>query len=232
MKKTLRQLVLSAMFGAALLSTQSHATIVSVMCEGNILIPNNSSNTGATANFFDDVGAAQLVHAWTEQENTLLDRNIVVDIVTPAVYGSSFTSANFTIPQGTWVNSHLLHFDPLNSIGRVAQFTFGERILGIIVSSDLPNDDRLLKTDFLGHPLTIYPSTHFGGRGIDFALESLTLSPNMQTVRLDLTSATPGTQVRVITQGVITRETPEPSTGVLGSVCAVFAVSRLCRQNV
>ncbi|MDA1178693.1 MAG: hypothetical protein O2931_07845 [Planctomycetota bacterium] len=219
-------MTLAAVCGMAFISTQAQAALVSVMGAGNILVPNNTPNTGATANFFNDTGTNRLIHGWNERQNVILDRDIVVDIVSPGVYNQPFTSANATITQGTVVSSHLLYFDPESAADRVAQFTFSSQILGIIVTSDLPSDDRLFKTDFLGNPLTLYPGSHFGLGGIEFGPESSTLNPDMQTIRLDLTAANPGDQVRVITRGI-----PEPATGALAAVSSAIAASTFRRRR-
>lgn len=232
MNKTGTRLTLATLFGIALFATQAHATIVSVMGNGNILIPNITPNTGATANFFNDTGVNRMIHAWNEKQNATLGRDIMVDIVAPGVYSSPFISANATIARNTVVNSHLIFFDPLYTASGVAQFTFGETILGIIVMSDLPNDDRFLKSDFLGDPLTAYPGSHFNLRGIEFGPESLTLSPDLKTIRLDLSAADPGDQIRVITQGESAHDAPEPSTGILGSACVALAIARFRRHTV
>ena len=226
MNRTLTRLTLAAMCGIALLSTHAQANIISVMGQGNILIPDNSPNTGATPNFFNDTGDNRLIHGWNEQQNVILDRDIVVDIVASGVYNQPFTSANATISQGTAVSSHLIYFDPLFGADRVAQFTFSSQILGIIVLSDLTSDDRFLKTDFLGNPLTVYPASHFDFRGIEFGPESITLSPDMQTVRLDLSASNPGDQVRIITRGI-----PEPGTGALAAASSAIAASSLRRRS-
>jgi len=127
MNRTLSRIALAACWGLSVLTAPSLGAIVGVVGQGNILIPNNTPNTDATANFFDDTGVNQLVHGWDELQGVRLDRDIVVDITAPGVYTGPFTSANATIPQGTLANSHLLYFDPLDRAERIAQFTFDQR---------------------------------------------------------------------------------------------------------
>src|SRR5688572_21965220 len=64
--------------------TSVSAGFLSVSGGGNILDP-ATTPTGATRDFFNDRGADRLVHAWNEQQDLTLDRDLFVDLVHPAV---------------------------------------------------------------------------------------------------------------------------------------------------
>src|SRR5262245_37296547 len=100
--KSIRTLIALGVIGLGLsVSSPAQAAIIGVAGQGNILIPNNTPNTGATANFFNDTGDKILIHGWDEKQNVVLDRNIVVDITAAGTYDNPFTSANAVIAAGT-----------------------------------------------------------------------------------------------------------------------------------
>ncbi len=220
LRRVLMQSLLAIVGCLALNAGTGYGAIIGVTGQGNILIPDNTPNTGATANFFNDTGVNRRIHGWNELQNVRLQQDITVDIVNPGFYGGPFTSANATIAAGTMVSSHLLYFDPLRSTQRQAEFTFDSDIIGIIVLSDIPGNDRFLNSDFLGNPLTAYPGAHFNLRGVEFGPETMTLSADRRTLHVCLVASDPGDQVRVITRC----DVPEPASALLGLVGLIGAV--------
>jgi hypothetical protein len=191
------------------LPTAVSAGFVSVSGAGNILDP-ATTPTGATRDFFDDTGADRLVHGWNERQDVTLDRDIYVDLIHPGVYDHNSDLGYFNqyrIASGSVVSSHLLYFDPKNPY-RVegVSFVFDAPIVGIIVASDrffTANHnftDYFLDTDFLGNPLTLYPTTHFDDRGLELnQFDDFTFSVSGDRLYLNWGASTPGDQIRVIT---------------------------------
>jgi hypothetical protein len=182
---------------------------VSVSGAGNILDP-STTPTGATKDFFDDTGANKLVHGWNERQDVTLARDIYVDLVQPGVYNHNNDLGYYhqhKIAQGTVVSSHLLYYDPKYQ-HRVegVTFVFDAPIVGVIVASDRFFNaahnftDYFLETDFLGNPLTIYPTAHFEDRGLELnQFDDFTFSVSGNRLILNWGASTPGDQIRVIT---------------------------------
>jgi len=78
----------------------------------------------------------------------------------------------------------------------------------------------------LGNPLTVCPDARFDLRGLEFGPVAVTLNPDLQTVRVDLSASNPGDQIRVITMAV-----PEPATGLAGAVGATIVSAALRRRR-
>src|SRR5262245_600001 len=152
------------------------AGFISVTGAGNILDP-SVTPTGATPNFFNDTGADRLVHGWSEKQNVTLERDVFVDVTQPGIYNHNNDLGYFNqhvIAKGTVVSSHLLYFDPKHQhYVEDVSFVFDRPIIGVIVASDRFFNqahgftDYFMDSDFLGHPLTIYPAAHFENRGLE-----------------------------------------------------------------
>jgi hypothetical protein len=191
------------------ISKSASAGFVSVTGAGNILDP-STTPTGATRDFFNDTGANRLVHGWNERQDVTLDRDVFVDLIHPGVYDHNSDLGYFNqyrIAAGTVVSSHLLYFDPRDQY-RVenVSFVFDEPIVGIIVASDrfyVANrnfTDYFLDSDFLGNPLTVYPTTHYDDRGLELnQFDEFTFSVSGDRLYLNWGASTPGDQIRVIT---------------------------------
>ena len=195
----------------------ARADLTAVSGAGNILNPAVTS-TGATANFFNDTGSNVLVHGWDEQQNVVLSQAVYVDIAKTGTYDSNSELGTFNqykIAAGTAVDSQMLYFDPLHkaSVSNVT-FTVSGQILGVIVESDRfyntahGDTDYFVASDFLGNPLTAYPTAHFTNRGLELgSADSISVDFASNTVTLNLTADSPGDQIRIITAAV-----PEPSS--------------------
>ena len=133
--------------------------------------------TGATPDFFNDVGANRVVHGWAEKQNFVLEHDLFVDAIHAGRYNHKSDLGGYNqlkIDKGTVINSQLLSFDPLrrHSVSNVT-FTFDAPILGVIVSSNRfrhsghPSRDYLFASDFLGNPQTTYPTHHYRARGLE-----------------------------------------------------------------
>jgi len=191
------------------ISESASAGFVSVTGAGNILDP-VTTPTAATRDFFDDTGANRLVHGWNERQHVTLDRDIYVDLINPGVFDQNSDLGffnQFRIAAGTVVSSHLLYYDPKfqHRVENVC-FVFDEPIIGIVVASDRFYNashsftDYFLDTDFLGNPLTLYPSTHYDDRGLELnQFDEFTFSVAGDRLYLNWGASTPGDQIRVIT---------------------------------
>ncbi len=189
-----------------------------------------TQSTGATANFFNDVGSANIrIRAWDEKQNHTLTQDLAVDIVAAGTYTSSnYTVNSFSLLAGTVVSSHLLFFDPQATHTRTARFEFDADILGLIVESGVNNaTDKFLRSDYLGNVNTVYPASHYAARGIEFGPETITLEVGLRHLAVTLEASSPGDQIRVITAA---SEVPEPGTMALLGFCllglrGVFALN-------
>ena len=136
------------------------------------------------------------IRAFDEQQDFVTPIPIVVDLAPP---GSATT-----IPAGTCVESHYLHFDNVRATTLVrlrGSVTFDADVLGVIVT-----DARLSSTDAtLGVTGTAYP-TGLPARGAETTWpvaserDFVTIAPNGRTVSVDLAVSGVIDNVRVITE--------------------------------
>jgi hypothetical protein len=228
----------------AFLSSPVHAGFVSVAGDGNILNP-GATATGATPDFFNDVGANRVVHGWAEKQNFVLEHDLFVDAIHAGRYNHRSDLGGYNqlkIDKGTVINSQLLSFDPLrrHSVSNVT-FTFDAPILGVIVSSNRfrhsghPSRDYLFASDFLGNPRTTYPTHHYRARGLELKhADSFVISELGDSITLNLTAHYPGDQIRVITveRSRSLEVVPAPSAIILASAgLATVGIGRLVRQK-
>lgn len=222
----------------------ARAGFLSVAGAGNILNP-STNPTGATADFFNDAPTNNLVHGWNEVQNFRLDRDLYVDATHMGHYHSNADLGGFNqfkISQGTIISSQLLYYDPAKqtTIAHVT-FTFNAPILGVIVASNRfhnsahGNIDYLLASDFLGNPLTTYPTAHFKDRGLELdGRDRFVISATGYSITLNLMANTPGDQIRVITgqtPGNL-RFVPAPPGAVLAAIgLASVGLGRLVRRK-
>lgn len=225
----MRKHTLLTLLAAVTLPATLSAALVSVTGSGVIMDPATQS-TGATANFFNDVGSNNIrIRGWDEKQNYTLTQNLVVDILNPGTYTSSnYTVNSFSLLAGTVVSSHLLFFDPQATHTRTARFEFDSDIIGLIVESGNSNaTDKFFQSDYLGNVNTVYPASHYAARGIEFGPESITLEVGLRHLAVTLEASNPGDQIRVITAA---SPVPEPGTMALLGFCllglrGVFALN-------
>ncbi|MBX7075326.1 MAG: hypothetical protein K1X71_19465 [Pirellulales bacterium] len=158
-----------------------------------------------------------------ESQQTLANP-LPVDIINPGLYGKANPNALGLIPQGTVVQSYLLHRETdRNTFSSIlGGWTAPNNILGIIVS-----DSLLDATDAsLGNPGTLYP-TGLAYRGAEFAFpitpDTLFWNANLLNILFNSSAAAVMDQVRIIVA------VPEPSMFVLGMTGALGFV--LCVHN-
>lgn len=133
-----------------------------------------------------------------------LPSELEVEVVQPGRYqrmelGKSEREPQGTIPQGTVINSYLIHIDPSDAPGGVTavlEITFRKPILGVIVSGR-----RLLASDEIVQ-LTVAEGDEIG-RGIAGQEEGdqVILRESSHSIWMRLTASGAGDQVRIITQG-------------------------------
>jgi hypothetical protein len=131
----------------------------------------------------------------------VLPTAVIVDAAPGDRLDSDNPASLFTIPAGTCVQSHYVHFeagpDPLSATGKVR---FTRPILGVAVQ-----EATLEASDFLGANNTVYPvpatdcTDPNHGCGFDFEHDAMRIGS--QVVEMDLLSAFPGDRMRVITEG-------------------------------
>ncbi len=149
---------------------------------------------------FNDLEDLKKIFIFKEQEAYRLPESVTVDISEPGFYkqvDSGGDTTPKTIPAGTVVDVHFIHYDSVgsqhtNSEGFVR---FHEPIIGIIA-----RDGSLDSTDdSIGHPDTVY-ETGRGARGFENNAEQVTLSDDRKTFTIHKFQITfPGEEVRILT---------------------------------
>lgn len=147
---------------------------------------------------------------WSERTGLTLSSAVSVDMTTTGTSDSSnsFQPSPGTIATGTFVDTYLIHSDPIGSGAQnyVFSVTFSSAILGIIDTKD-----GLAATDSaLGSPSTIYPGAS-RDRGLEGTDALVWVSNNGLT--LNFTTSAFVDEARVIVVG-----TPEPSTMISGAM--------------
>jgi hypothetical protein len=135
------------------------------------------------------------IRVFDENQNVFLTDNLTTDDFRDTIDAQ-------TIPAGTFVNSHLVHFDPTASMQLSGTITFYGDILGLF-----PTNDGLSNTDgIFGLSSTKYPTgsdtrkSDEGGSNQDV----ITYTDNQLTITLK--AADKIDQIRVITEGTGTIE--------------------------
>jgi hypothetical protein len=225
-----RSLLALVLLAFAIVPRLAFAAIIGFTGEGTIMTPSAPGQADLTPDFFNDLPGNVTIRAWNEVQNFTLGTDILVDITQPGTYsGAGFVSEDATIATGSVISSHVFFQDPDSATRSVATFEFDTPVIGIIVLSDLPSGDRFLMTDFLRNAFSTTPGVHVVDRGLEFAPEFVTLSLDRRFLTLDVTSGSPGDQVRVITQGAVTT-VPEPSTMLLLAT-GLVAIGRRLRSR-
>lgn len=155
---------------------------------------------------------------WSERTYLKLTSSVSVNMTTTgtADSGNSYNPSPGTIAAGTYVNTYLIHTDPVGTASTLFKnmsVTFDSKILGIItLTSGLNNTDASL-----GNPNTTYPGLHgnSANRGLE-SPDSLAWVSN-DGLTLNFTTGANIDEIRVLTMG-----TPEPSTLISCATGALF----------
>ena len=135
---------------------------------------------------------------FNEVVDLTLQAPLALDATRPQLYNSLGDLHGGSIAAGAVVNSHLIHFDPVGggNVTRSATFVFQSDILGLLVQ-----DAQLDASDaVLGAEGTAYPNGT--PRATDLSNgDRITLSGDLRTLSVTLTSAGGLDQIRVITSG-------------------------------
>ena len=196
---------LAALTMLVCLAIATGPTFASIASTGGAVIevsPQESVKAGETES------DTQII-VFAEQQYTELSSDLAVDIVDAGTYtGPAATLTPGTISAGTFVNSYLLHFDPVTGKTSLSgSVTFEEPILGLIVLNEEPYY-TLNNSDDLGASGTTYP-TRFERRMELIApnptnpQDQVIFSADRKTITVTvLTSARWQDQVRIITSPV------------------------------
>jgi hypothetical protein len=150
-----------------------------------------------------------------ERLSLLTSSAIPVDVDgTPGLYDQVADLPGGSIPAGSVVNVHLLHFDPVSVPQRLAgSVTFATQIVGLMLRRP-----QLMTSDPLGAPGAAYPSApnanyrEFELTPGSAAGDSVTISPDRLTLSVDWGVTVYYDELRVITS------VPEPGTAMLSFV--------------
>jgi len=135
----------------------------------------------------------------SERRGYLLANALAMDISTPGTVSTAEALTPSTLPQGTVLNSSIVHFDPLILPGqRSASMTFDTDVLGVILTStNLDVADAVLALPWVAQPAGL------ATRGLELAgageQDSLTLSPDRRTLQVSLGVASGMDGMRVLT---------------------------------
>ncbi len=167
----------------------------------------------------EDALESDLTMYFFEERTRTLPNDLAVDIVDPGIYDDPGDLVNAFLPAGTLVSSYFVHADNDKRDPGVPRLegsiTFGQPVLGIIVTSDKLTDSDPL----LGNPGTIYTTgvPNDAQRGAELIECPIELSPDRHTVYVCTLSFLERDQIRIIT------EVPEPATwSLLLASCAAF----------
>jgi hypothetical protein len=135
-----------------------------------------------------------------ERQSYILQAALDADVSASGLVTTGGQLSPTSIPASTRINSHVIHFDPINVPDRkVVSMTYDTDILGVVTSSS-----KLDASDAaLGLPWVSYPNGT-SGRGIDFTggaaeQDTLTLSLDKRTLTLSLGVSSGMDELRVIT---------------------------------
>jgi len=169
-----------------------------------------------------------IIHAFEERSSVTTSQTISLDITQPGtVPGTSGSNLSpGSIPQGTVVNSHYIHYDKVGGSDTIksatGSVTFGEDVLGLIISLS-----ALTATNAtLGAPGTTYPT----GSSQHIELNDgtmITLSSDRRTVSVTLRVTCCADNIRVITDN-LSGGSVLPPAGSTGGGLTGLSTSNLC----
>lgn len=215
-----------AAVGFVMAANSAQAGIGLVSGPGNLIT--NTADMKYTADAYQDTTAK--VHYWTEQESYTLTQDLVVSILTPGSFPTTFTThagdESLSIASGTKIASYYMYFDPKNTTDVAARFKFDNDILGIITNERTSSaNDHFMLSDYLidaGVPGANIPGAHFNARGLEIGTSESITFHNAKEIEIDWRASSPGDQIRVITA------VPEPASM---AALAIGAVAMLRRRR-
>ena len=141
------------------------------------------------------------IRIFLEAQDYILPTDIAANVTMPGFYD---TIASFTpdiLDIGTSINSYFIHFDNIGStstfINLSGTITFPEDILGVVLfNPELASSDNIL-----GWPATIYQSgpLEFSDQFPGTPTDTVTISPDLKMLTIDLNAGPAADQARVIT---------------------------------
>jgi len=149
--------------------------------------------------------SSEYIRVFDEKQNYVLKEDLYVDlfVTTGGIFDSEDDLTSGTIPAGTHINSHLVHFDPIgsNTVTLEGSITFDQKIIGVILKLD-----SLQNSDFLGFADTF---DNDGLRGLEWGYDSFVISDDLKTLSMHLYTNVQLDNIRILT------EVPIPSTLLL-----------------
>jgi hypothetical protein len=192
-------------------------TLLLVALGGSTVLAGVSTTTGTIVSIDPPASVVRgelesdsVMRLFQEQEDLELSGDVVVNIINDGTYdASSDPIGTETVPAGTWVDSYLLHMDPVgapsNWVCIDGSVTFEEDIIGLILfNAQLEGSDGTL-----GYSATVYPASGTdAGRRVELPGEInpgtlndvVTLSGSTLEVHLCVHSEW-SDQIRVLTPG-------------------------------
>lgn len=212
--------------GIAMVATSAQAGISNVSGPGNLIT--NTADMKYKADAYQDLTAK--VNYWTERENYTLTQDLVVSILAPGSFPTTFTThagnENNKIANGTQIASYYMYFDPKNALGVNAKFKFDNNILGIVTNERTSAaNDHFMLSDYLIDPGVAAgnkSAAHFTARGLEIGANEFIKFHSAKEIEIDWNASSPGDQIRVITA------VPEPASM---AALAIGAVAMLRRRR-
>jgi len=145
-----------------------------------------------------DCESSDYAFVFDEQQGVTLLSDLEVDASEPGVYANWYDLTPATMPVGTVVNSHLIHFDPIASGPAYAAgwLTFDQDIVGVMAKWETMD----ASDDAVAWPDTVYPvgsKRSFDLSGDD--RDAFALSADMRTLCITMFANHPLDQLRIIT---------------------------------
>ena len=149
--------------------------------------------------------SSEYIRVFDEKQNYVLEEDLNVDlfVTTGGTFDSQGDLTSGTIPAGTHINSHLVHFDPIgsNTVILEGSITFDQRIIGVILTLN-----SLQNSDFLGFANTFDDGSL---RGLEWGYDWFGISDDLKTLSMHLHTNVQLDNIRILT------EVPIPSTLLL-----------------
>lgn len=181
----------------AMLASSSQAIIISTTGGASLIA------TPADARL-NVLTSSTLARCWNESQGYMLTSALNLDAAATGAYNSeaSLPSVQPTVPAGTLVNSHYVHFDsPGGASASVSgSVTFDQDILGVICKGDAAATNKTMDlSDYLSSG-TLYDDG-LADRGMELAAnaDTFSISANRRTVTFHMAITEPGDRIRIVT---------------------------------